>query len=172
MFNKLRKTWFTLTSTVDIREGVVIRNPKNLHTGKNVMIDAYSMLHCGGYSWSDGKGCINIGDNVYIGPQCVLFGAREISIGSDVLISPGVVITSHQHSYLIPKFPMRKQETRFDKVTIYDNVWIGANATILPGVKIYEGSIVAAGAVVNKDVPPYTMVGGVPAKKIKDIKRR
>lgn len=171
MFNRLKKTWFTITHSIDIREGVVIRNPENLHTGKNVMIDAYSMLHCGGYNWSDGKGCINIGDNVYIGPQCVLFGAGEISIGNHVLISPSVVIASHQHSYHIRNLIMRKQPTRFGKVTIYDNVWIGANATILPGINIHTGSIVAAGAVVNKDVPPYTIVGGVPAKKIKDVKK-
>lgn len=171
MFNKIKQTWYTLKNPADIREGVVIRNPKNLHVGKNVIIDSHSMLHCGGYSWSDGKGYIKIGDNTYIGPHCVLFGAGEIEIGNDVLIAPSVVITSHQHSYYITSVLMRKQKIRFDKVIIHDNVWIGANATILPGVTIYEGSIIAAGAVVNKDVPPYTMVGGIPAKKIKDVKR-
>ena len=171
MFSRIRQVWFTLTNPADIREGVVIRNPNNLHVGKNVIIDAYTMIHCGGYEWSNGKGYVDIGDNVYIGPHCVLFGAGEISIGSDVLISPGVVITSHQHSYRVPKMLMRKQETRFGKVIIHSNVWIGANATILPDVKIYTGSIVAAGAVVNKEVPPYTMVGGIPAKKIKDVKK-
>lgn len=171
MFNKIKQTWFILTNSVNIREGVIIRNPKNLHVCKNVIIDSYTFIHCGGYDWSNGKGYINIGDNVYIGPHCVLFGAGGISIGNDVLISPGVVITSHQHSYNISKVPMRKQETRFAKVIIHDNVWIGANATILPGVTLHTGSIVAAGTVVNKDVPPYIMVGGIPAKKIKDIRR-
>jgi len=171
MFKKIRRTWYTLKNPADIREGVVIRNPKNLYAGKNVIIDAHSMLHCGGYSWSDNRGFIKIGDNSYIGPHCVLFGAGEIEIGNDVLIAPSVVITSHQHSYHVTTLPMRKQKIRFDKVFIDNNVWIGAHSTILPGVKIYEGSIIAAGAVVSKDVPPYTIVGGVPAKKIKDVKK-
>ena len=94
---------------------------------------------------------------------------NEIEIGNNVLISPHVTITSHQHSYQDADKLFREQRVLFEKVVIKDNVWIGSNAVILPGIKLGSNSIIAAGAVVIKDVPANSLVGGVPAKHIKKL---
>ncbi|MGE0453013.1 MAG: DapH/DapD/GlmU-related protein [Vicinamibacteria bacterium] len=94
----------------------------------------------------------------------MLFGAGEIVVGNDVLISPGAVITSHQHTFRDPDREMRSQPIAFGKVTIEDDVWIGANAVILPGVRLGRGCVVGAGAVVTRDVAERGIAVGVPAR--------
>ena len=148
---------------------VEIRSPAHLRVGKRVMIDNGALLHCGGMEWSQGRGGISIGDGTYIGPKTVLFGAGGIEIGSHVLISPGVLITSHQHRFVPENGPMYSQPVEFGTVVIEDNVWIGGNATILPGVRIGSGSVVGAGAVVAKDVPSRTLALGVPARVVRGL---
>jgi len=117
--------------------------------------------------WSPG-GHIEIGDGGYIGPNAVLFGAGGIRLGRDCLVSPGVVITSHEHTFEEASRPIREQPLRFAEVILEDDVWIGANATILPGVRIGKGAVVGAGAVAAKDVPPGAVVLGVPARRVRD----
>jgi galactoside O-acetyltransferase len=143
--------------------GVDVRSPERLSLGRDVFIDAGAVLHCGGMSWSPGGG-ISLGDNVYVGPNAVLFGAGGIEIGSDVLISPGVVITSHQHTFASSDRPMREQPVAFATVVIEQDVWIGANAVILPGVRLGRGCVVGAGAIVTHDVVGRGIAVGVPAR--------
>ena len=102
-----------------------------------------------------------IGRNSIVGEKVMLDGRRGIRIGDNVNISSGVWIWSVDHDYTSQYFDSIGSE-----VVIGDYAWICSRATILPGVKIGEGAVVAAGAVVTKDVEPYTVVGGVPAKKI------
>ncbi len=110
---------------------------------------------------------ITLGDNVLINYNVSILDIGPVEIGNEVLIGPGTVITTVDHavspegrlSHLACMHPVR----------IEDNVWIGANCSIMAGVTIGEGSVVAAGAVVTKDVPARTVVAGVPARKIKDI---
>jgi acetyltransferase-like isoleucine patch superfamily enzyme len=118
--------------------------------------------------WSPEDGGIRIGRDSYIGPNSVLFGAAGIDLGDSVLVSPGVVITSHQHTFVRTDIEIRSQPLAFGPVVIERDVWIGANATILPGVRLNEGSVVGAGAVVRHDVPARTVVVGVPAQVIHD----
>ncbi len=146
-----------------IGEGVEIRSPDRLSVGTDVVIDAGAVLHCGGMAWAPGGG-ITIGDRSYVGPRCVLFGAGEIRIGSDVLLSPGVVVTSHQHTFAETEPTIREQPIEFAPVEIGDDVWIGANAVILPGVRLGRGTVVGAGAVVTRDAPPGSVLLGVPAR--------
>jgi len=148
---------------------VEIRSPERLRLGRRVTIENGVLLHCGGMEWSREQGGISIGDDTYVGPKAVLFGAGGIEIGSQVLISPGVVITSHQHSFAEADRPMRAQPTEFATVIIEDNVWIGSNATVLPGVRIGSGSAVGAGAVVTKDVPKRVLSLGVPARIVREL---
>jgi galactoside O-acetyltransferase len=136
-----------------------VRTPERLRVGADVFVDAGVVLHCGGTGWGPEDGGITIGEHTYIGPGCTLFGAAGIEIGASVLISPGVVITSHQHSYAQRDVEIRLQPLRFGRVVIERDVWIGANATVLPGVRVGTGS-----AVVTRDVPPGTIVMGVPAR--------
>lgn len=158
--------------TLNIEDNVRVVSPQNLIIGRNVEIDSGVFLHCGGMEWSNFKGKIIIGDHSYIGPNSVLFGAGEIEIGNDVLISPNVTISSHQHTYKDIDIPMRRQPVSFKKIIIEDNVWIGSNAVILPGIVLRRGSVIGAGSVVTKDVLPYTVVAGVPAKTIKTITKQ
>ena len=83
------------------------------------------------------------------------------------MVGPGVKIIGGTHNFDDVNIPMRFQGGSTQKIIIEENVWIGANAIILGGIKIGAGSIVAAGAMVNKDVPKNTVVGGIPAKIIK-----
>jgi acetyltransferase-like isoleucine patch superfamily enzyme len=109
---------------------------------------------------------ISIGKNVFINHACSFLDMGGIVIEDDVLIGPKVNIITENH----PLDPRDRKALITKSVTIKRNVWIGAGATILPGVTIGENSIVAAGAVVSKDVPANTIVGGIPAKYIKSIK--
>lgn len=109
---------------------------------------------------------ITVGDNTIIGHDAILDGRHGIHIGNNVNFSTGVWIWTVQHDHNDPDF-----RDVGGPVVIGDNAWVSCRTVILPGVTIGEGAVVAAGAVVTKDVQPYTVVGGVPAKKIADRPR-
>ncbi|KKP68571.1 MAG: Acetyltransferase [Candidatus Roizmanbacteria bacterium GW2011_GWA2_35_19] len=104
---------------------------------------------------------IEIGDDTIIGEGAVLDGREKLIIGSHVDIASEVMIYNSQHNIESETF-----EATHGKVIIEDYVFIGPRVIVLPGVKIGRGAVVAAGAVVTKEVPPYAIVGGVPAKII------
>lgn len=108
---------------------------------------------------------ITLGKNVFINHLCSFLDLGGITIEDGVMIGPHVNISSENHPTDIPT----RKTLVPAKVVIKRNAWIGAAATILPGVTIGENAVVAAGAVVTKDVPANTIVGGVPAKVIKTI---
>lgn len=111
---------------------------------------------------------ITIGKHVFLNASCHFQDQGGITIGDGALIGHNVVLATLNHELA----PDRRQNTIPSPIVIERNVWIGANATITPGVTIGDGAIVAAGAVVTKDVPAMTIVGGVPAKIIKTISSR
>jgi serine acetyltransferase len=166
---RLRSRLLRQAEGLHLGKGVEIRSPERLRLGKDVMIDSRVLLHCGGMEWSGGDGWIHIGDHAYIGPNSVLFGAGGIEIGSSVLISPGVVITSHQHSFARKDLPMREQPTEFAPVVIKDNVWVGSNATLLPGITVETGCVIGAGAVVTHSTTASGLYLGVPARRVGDL---
>lgn len=108
---------------------------------------------------------IAIGKNVFINHACSFLDIGGITIEDDVLIGPRVNIVTENH----PVHPSDRKALILNPVVLKRNAWIGAGATILPGVTIGENAVVAAGAVVSKDVPANTVVGGTPAKFIKTI---
>lgn len=110
---------------------------------------------------------ITIGKNVFINSGCHFQDQGGIVIGDGALIGHNVVLATINHAFV----PSENRRNYYAPIKIGNNVWIGSNATVLPGVTIDEWSVVAAGAVVSKDVPPYTVVGGVPAKVLKKIKK-
>ncbi len=114
---------------------------------------------------------ISNGKNVKIGSCCQINESVFIQaafIGNHVMIAPHVAILSTSHRFECINIPMALQgATESAPPVIEDDVWIGRNAVIMPGIRIGKGSIVGAGAVVTKNVEPYTIVGGTPAKKIK-----
>jgi len=110
---------------------------------------------------------IRLGNHVFIGGKAWFSG--EINIGNYVMFGPSVSILGGDHEYKDlerPMFFVKENADRCAPITIEDDVWIGANVTILKGVTIKRGSIVAAGSVVNKDVEAFSIFGGIPAKKI------
>lgn len=108
---------------------------------------------------------IKLGKNVFINHACSFLDLGGITIEDDVLIGPRVNLITENH----PVDPTKRKFLDLKGIVIKQNAWIGAGATILPGVTVGENSIVAAGAVVNKNVPPNTIVGGIPAKILKTI---
>jgi acetyltransferase-like isoleucine patch superfamily enzyme len=106
-----------------------------------------------------------IGKNVFINFDCVFLDLGGITIEDNVLIAPKVSLLSEGH----PVSANERQSLVPGPIHIRKNAWIGAGATILPGVTVGENAVVAAGAVVSKDVPSNTIVGGIPAKHIKNI---
>ena len=108
---------------------------------------------------------IHIGENVFINSGCKMQDQGGIYIGDDVLIGHNACLLTLNHV----SDPESRADMYPEPVHIEDKAWLGSNVTVLPGVRIGEGAIVAAGAVVTKDVEPGTVVGGVPAKFIKNV---
>ncbi len=109
---------------------------------------------------------ITIGPNCIIGPFTTLDGRGSLTIGRNVNLAGEVLTIGGHHLVDSPT-----AEGLVGKIVIEDNAWVAMRATILPGVTIHEGAYVAAAALVNRDVEPYTLVGGVPARKIRDRSR-
>jgi acetyltransferase-like isoleucine patch superfamily enzyme len=131
-----------------------------------IQIGEHSGIHLGCYIWFYGpgqlrRGGLTIGSCSRVNRDCCLDTRGSIHIGDNVSISPEVTILTAFHRADHPSF---RVETK--PVVIEDYAWIGTRATILAGVTLGRGCVVAAGAIVTKDVPPLTMVGGVPAKPL------
>jgi acetyltransferase-like isoleucine patch superfamily enzyme len=109
-----------------------------------------------------------LGDNVRITMDCCIWAGDEakITMGDNVLIGPGAKVIASNHGTLRGT-PMVFQDRRGADITIGEDVWIGSNAVVVAGVKIGNGAIVGAGAVVTKDVPEFALVAGIPAKLVK-----
>ena len=110
---------------------------------------------------------ISIGNKFICNFNCVMLDCADIEIGNNVMIGPNVNIFTINHD--IRAKERNQFVTYYKPITICDNVWIGGNSTILPGVTIGKNSVVGAGSVVTKDVPPNVLVAGNPAKFIRNI---
>ena len=111
-------------------------------------------------------GDLSIGPDGYVGHGCTIIARQSIRIGADCLIAEYVTIRDQNHDYKSGR-PTRKQGFVCADISIGDNVWIGAKATILPGVTIGDNAVIAANAVVTGDVAANTVVGGIPARVLK-----
>jgi acetyltransferase-like isoleucine patch superfamily enzyme len=134
----------------------------------------YRKFSLGDYSVVESFSCINnavgdvvIGDHTRIGLHNTVIG--PVTIGSHVNLAQGITITALNHNFEDKSQRIDDQGVSTDPVIVGDDIWIGANAVILPGVTIGRHAVVAAGAVVTKDVPDNCIVGGVPAHIIKDL---
>jgi acetyltransferase-like isoleucine patch superfamily enzyme len=110
---------------------------------------------------------ITLGNDVVIAENCVLGGQGGLTIGNYVMIGNNATIITANHGFSRSDIPMLRQSLDIAAVRIEDDVWIGANAVILPGVNIGQGAVIGAGAIVTKDIEPYSIVVGNPAKPIK-----
>lgn len=130
--------------------------------GNFLMSDGPFYVKCG----TDAK--LTIGDNCFFNHNTSITCLEKIKIGSNCFFANNLVIVDHDH--LISAKENSGGLFSVAAVEIGNNVWVGANVTILKGVSIGDGAVIAAGAVVNKDIPAHELWGGVPAKKIKELR--
>ena len=128
--------------------------------GRRSVVESYCCIN-------NAVGDVTIGDYTRIGIHCTLIG--PVCIGNHVNLAQGITVTALNHNFEDSSKRIDEQGVSTKPVVIGDDVWIGTNAVILPGVTIGSHCVVAAGAVVTKDIPDHTLVGGVPAKVIKNI---
>jgi galactoside O-acetyltransferase len=149
---------------IGISTGCYIRDYRNIIFGNNIGLGLYSQIYAAG----TGSERIIIGDNVYLNSNVMINADQEgrIEIGNNCIIGPNVVFRTSNHEFSSREIPVTEQGHRPGTIVVKDNVWIGANVSIVGSVNIGEGAIVAAGAVVTEDVNDFTVVAGVPAKKI------
>ena len=167
--------------------GVRIRYPGYLQVGDDVTIEDYGYLHClslrgvkfGSYTSIDrnlwlscgvvtgNEGYFEIGERSYIGPNAVMGAGGTIIIGSHVQMGPNVTITAENHVFSDPERRIDEQGVSHEGVHIEDECWIGGGVIVLDGVCIGQGSVVGAGALVTKSIPPYSVAVGVPARVIR-----
>ena len=166
-------------------KSVTIRNPHKIVIGNNVIIDENVMLDAKGV---DNKGII-ICDGVYIGRNtiisckngdiilnknanigfnCEVYSLKKVEIGENVLIAAYTYIIGGGHMSSDIETPFRDQEKHAIGIKIGNNVWLGAKTIVMDGCDIGDNSVIAAGAVVTKNIPDYSVAAGIPAKVIKD----
>lgn len=145
-----------------------------IHNSVRMDTPPYRKFSLGNYSVVESFCCINnavgdviIGNHTRVGIHNTIIG--PVKIGNHVNLAQGVTVTALNHNFSDPNKRIDEQGISTTPVTIGDDIWIGANAVILPGVTIGNHSVIAAGAVVTKDVPPHSLAAGVPAKIIKTI---
>ena len=163
----LRKKYYTRYfshSLFKIPQNVIIDDIKNVKVGVSFRV-------CPGVKiFTENGGVIYIGDNFFANFGCFFSSDNaKIIIGNNCLVGPDVVLINTNHG-ISKKELIRLQKNISADIIIGNDVWIGSKSVILPGVTIGDGAVVAAGSIVNKDVAPYTIVGGVPAKLIKERK--
>lgn len=167
----IRSLWFRYRwkNPVDVR----IAPFCNFHNPNEIKFKDKTSIGIGCFFSAEG-GTIEVGKSFSCNTNCHINASigGKILLKNNILLGPNVVIRTANHNFHQNHKPINQQGHNYADIKIADNVWIGANCVILNDVKIGEGAIIAAGAVVNKDVEPFTIVGGVPAKMIKSIKNK
>ncbi len=140
---------------------IYVRNEGRIVAGKNLRCEDHVRLN------AFQKGMLIMGDNVGIGAFSIINAIEKVVIGNDVIISSHVHIIDGDHG-IDKGRNIRGQGFVTEPIEIGNDVWIGNGVTVVKGVRIGDGAVIGAGSVVTKDVEPHTIVGGVPAKRIRD----
>lgn len=135
--------------------------------GDRVTVGRFAMIRPSGYYGGElGEGLV-VGDHSNIGPYCYIGCSGGIRIGANVMMSPRVSLYAENHNFSDTAIPMKEQGVSRAPIVIEDDCWIASHAVVLAGVTIGRGSIIAAGSVVTRDVPPYSIVAGSPARVLR-----
>jgi acetyltransferase-like isoleucine patch superfamily enzyme len=164
---KLRKKF--PKTLIHLNNSFILKNNKCIELKENVVIGAYNVICVlDQFENSQEKSILTIGDGTYIGESNNIRAAGgSISIGSNCLISQQVSIIASDHGINKDELMKSQKWVKKGDIVIGDDVWIGCSSQILSGVTIGNGAVIAAGSLVNKDVAPYSIVAGIPAKFIK-----
>jgi acetyltransferase-like isoleucine patch superfamily enzyme len=142
--------------------------PQGIEIGEGTFVMHHAELHV--YNFRDlPHAGIKIGRDSLVGEFCVIRGPGGVTIGDRVYLSPSVHIYSSNHVFADLQDPLVNQGITCQGVMIEDDAWIGAGVIILDGVHVGRGAVIAAGAIVTEDVPPRTMVAGIPARAVKRL---
>lgn len=157
-----------LGRSVYLDQGVYLHAlPGGIAIGENTFVMHHTMLHVFNFRNLPNAG-ITIGKNCFIGEFNVIRGQGGVHIGNDVYTGPMVQLVAINHVYQDPDLPIREQGITAQGIIIEDDVWLGASVTVVDGVTIGRGSIIGAGSVVTRDIPPYSIAVGTPAKPLRD----
>lgn len=162
-----------------IREGVEFRGTQRIHLGNNLSLHRHvriRSLHANSSIYIDNDvsldrsvdikanhGLIKIGQKSYVGPFSCISGGN-ITIGNHCLIASHSGIYANNHKFHTSAKPIMEQGSSFKGIVIEDDCWLGSGVKVMDGVTIGKGSVIGAGAVVTKSIPPYSIAVGVPAK--------
>jgi len=149
-----------------VGKGTIVREKTRMINSANIKIGEGCLIRDSVYFRAGRQGKISIGNGCGVNSYSKFFGHGGIEIADDTFCGPGTTITTTGHDYTGDL-----SKTHFLKVTIGKDVWIGLNVTILPGVTIGDGCVIGAASVVTKDILPYSLAVGNPAKVIKKIER-
>ena len=150
----------TFGKNVTVEGEIEIATAGNICVGDNTLIKKWVCFRpYGGY--------IHIGENCSVNSFCHISGNGGVEIGNNVLLATQCVIVSANHNFSDINEPIAKQGETKEKIVIEDDCWLGAGVKVLAGVTIHKGSVIGAGSVITHDVPPYSVVVGVPGKVIK-----
>jgi acetyltransferase-like isoleucine patch superfamily enzyme len=154
---------------VTLDDGVTVEGQAHLDArGQGIRIGAHSKVCFGAFLKNENpEGYIHIGTHSYFGSQGIIYGNRGVEIGDDVLIAPQCMIVPYQHIFATREKPIREQGGLQEKVVVEDDVYMGMGVRVLLGITIGRGAVVGAGAVVTKNVPPYAVAVGVPARVVR-----
>ena len=171
--NKIKRqlrVWLGMAppSKVKIGEDVFIAKSAVVESrrGGNIIIGSHTEILDGVLLLTYG-GNITVGEYCSINPYTIIYGHGETIIGNHVMIAGHCMIIPNEHVYISKDKTIMDQGSSSTGIVIEDDVWIGHACSILDGVKIGKGAVIGAGSVVTKDIPPYTVVAGIPAKMIK-----
>lgn len=143
---------------------IYVQMPEQIIIGNECFLEDRVRLRVGG-PWKQSS--ITIGNNTFIGHSTQINVGSQFEIGDNCMVAPGCIFSDAQHGFEDLEIPMKNQKCNYLSIKVEDDVWIGSGSIIISGVRIGKGAIVAAGSVVNKNIPSYEIWGGVPAKKIK-----
>ena len=157
------------TNRIVLGHGVLLKDNVRLSSEgpeNTIVLDNYVQVDRGVDMRAHEHGCITIGQGTYIGPYACIAGPGHIQIGENCMIASHSGIYANNHNFADLTRPICVQGTTNEGIVIEDDCWLGTGVKVLDGVTIGHGSVIGAGAVVTKNIPPYSIAVGVPAKVI------
>lgn len=158
---RIRRRFATPPRGLVVEPGVLVTGGRHVTLGDGVRLMA------GCHLWATERGHLTIGPRTYVGSHSWLVANDSIVVGADVLIAPFCYVQDTDHGFGDPSVAIAAQPSVSSPIVIEDDVWLGAHTVVTRGVRIGRGSVIGAGSVVTRDIPPHTVAVGAPARPIR-----